>query len=81
MQISSLLSAAVSLAAIVTSAPTKTIDERAASPSQCSQWASVQTGPYTVSNDLWGESSASPGGSQCFAIDGLSGTTLKWHST
>lgn len=80
MQISSLLSVAVSLAAIVTSAPTKTIDERAASPSQCSQWATVQTGPYTVSNDLWGEDSASSG-SQCFAVDGLSGTTLKWHTT
>ena len=80
MKTSFLLSVAASLATIVRSAPTNTLDERATSATECTAWASVETGSYTVYNNLWGESSASSG-SQCFAIDGLSGTTLKWHTS
>ena len=59
--------------------PTKTIEERGTA-THCGQWDSVQTGAYTVYNDLWGMSAAKSG-SQCFGIDGLSGSTLKWHAT
>ncbi|KAM0797520.1 endoglucanase A precursor [Usnea florida] len=58
--------------------PTKTIQERGTT--YCGQWDSVQTGDYTVYNDLWGISAAKSG-SQCFGVDGLSGSTLKWHTT
>ena len=59
--------------------PTKTIQERGTT-TYCGQWDSVQTGDYTVYNDLWGMSAAKSG-SQCFGVDGLSGSTLKWHTT
>ena len=70
--------AASSLFALVSGAPSKSVQERAAT--HCGQWDSVQTGMYTVYNNLWGESAASSG-SQCFGVDGLSGSTLKWHTT
>ena len=59
--------------------PTKTIQERGTT-THCGQWDSVQTGAYTVYNDLWGISAAKSG-NQCFVVDGLSGSTLKWHTT
>ena len=68
--------AAASLAAIASAAPT-TVVKRADS---CAQWGSVVTGTYTVYNNLWGESAATSG-SECFGVDGLSGTTVKWHTT
>lgn len=46
----------------------------------CGQWDSIETGSYTVYNNLWGEDSATSG-SQCFGVDGLSGDTLSWHTT
>lgn len=64
------------LTALATAVPTRTLIPRADS---CAQYATVQTGPYTVSNNLWGEGSATSG-SQCMGVDGLSGTTLKWHT-
>ena len=72
------LFSAASLLVLVSAAPSKTIEERAAS--NCGQWDTVQTGTYTVYNNLWGESAASSG-SQCMSVDGLSGSTLKWHTT
>jgi len=64
------LFSAASLLVLVSAAPSKTIEERAAS--NCGQWDTVQTGTYTVYNNLWGESAASSG-SQCMSVDGLSG--------
>jgi xyloglucan-specific endo-beta-1,4-glucanase len=59
--------------------PTKTqpFDKRATT--LCGQWDSVQTGGYTVYNNLWGASSGS--GSQCLTVDGMSNGLLKWSST
>ena len=59
--------------------PTKTMQERGTT-THCGQWDSVQTGAYTVYNDLWGISAAKSG-NQCFGVDGLSGSTLEWHTT
>lgn len=64
------------LATLAAAVPTKTIQERA---NKCGQWDTVETGSYTVYNNLWGASAGS--GNQCFGVDGLSGTTLKWHTT
>lgn len=66
-----------SVAALAVAAPTKTIEKRA---QNCEQYGSVTTGSYIVYNDLWGESGATSG-SQCFEVDGLSGTTLSWKTT
>ena len=46
----------------------------------CGQWDSVETGSYTVYNNLWGEDAATSG-SECFGVDGLSGDTISWHTT
>ena len=70
------LIAAASLSALVIAAPTPTIEKRA---DKCGLWDTVQTGGYLVANNLWGYQSGS--GSQCFGVDGLSGTTLKWHTS
>ena len=51
------------------------LEERA---TKCGQWDSIETGTYTVYNDLWGQSAGL--GSQCIGVDGLSGTTLNWHT-
>jgi xyloglucan-specific endo-beta-1,4-glucanase len=72
-------STSVSIAALAVaaaSAPTNTV-KRADS---CGQWDSIQTGSYTVYNNLWGESAATSG-SQCFGVDGLSGNTVSWHTS
>jgi len=66
-----------SLAALVAASPTRTLQKRADS---CGQWDTIQTGTYTVYQDLWGESSATSG-SQCSGVDSLSGSTLAWHTT
>ena len=69
----------ISVQNLAIAVPTKTIQERGTT-THCGQWDSVQTGAYTVYNDLWGISAAKSG-SQCFGVDGLSGSTLKWHTT
>lgn len=67
---------AASAAALATAAPTSTIDKRA---DICEQYGSAVTGTYTVYNNLWGSQGAT--GSECTTVDGLSGSTVKWHST
>lgn len=67
---------AVSLLALAAATPTRTINKRAT----CGQWDSIQTGAYTVYNDLWGESGATSG-SGCIAVNGISVNTLSWDST
>jgi len=66
----------VSMAALAAAAPTQVV-KRA---TECGQYDTVETGSYTVYNNLWGESAATSG-SQCFAVNGLSGTTVKWDTT
>lgn len=63
-------------AAVASAAPTSTIEKRA---DICAQYGSTVTGSFTVYNNLWGESGAT--GSECTGVDGLSGSTVKWHST
>ncbi|KAF2660081.1 glycoside hydrolase family 12 protein [Lophiostoma macrostomum CBS 122681] len=70
------LSVAAGLASLAVATPTQTIEKRADS---CGQWDSVVTGSYTLYQDLWGTSSATSG-SQCSGVDGLSSSTLKWHT-
>lgn len=69
------LAAAAAIFTSVMAAPTKTIEKRA---NHCGLWDSVQTGGYSVYNNLWGYQSGS--GSQCFEVNGLSGTTLNWQT-
>lgn len=64
-------------AAVVSAAPSKTLNRRA---DFCDQWGSVETGSYTVYNNLWGEANADSG-SQCTGVDSLSGSTLAWHTS
>ncbi|KAI4682677.1 uncharacterized protein J4E84_007141 [Alternaria hordeiaustralica] len=76
MKFSALLIA--STASLALAVPTATIQKRA---DYCGQWDSAVTGDYTVYNNLWGQADATPGGSQCTGVDGLSGRTLKWHTS
>lgn len=75
MKVSNSLAAA-SMAALVAAAPTGTV-KRA---SECGQYDTVETGSYTVYNNLWGEAEATSG-SQCFGVTGLSGSTIAWETT
>ncbi|KAF2093768.1 endoglucanase A precursor [Rhizodiscina lignyota] len=65
------------LSALAAASPTRTLQKRADS---CGQYDTIQTGDYTVYQNLWGESSATSG-SQCSGVDSLSGSTLAWHTT
>lgn len=58
-------------------APSKTINERATEI--CGQWDSIQTGTYTLYQDLWGISAATSG-SQCSTYVSLSGSTIAWST-
>ena len=75
MKFSALLIA--STASLALAVPTATIQKRA---DYCGQWDSAVTGDYTVYNNLWGQADATSG-SQCTGVDGLSGRTLKWHTS
>ncbi|KAI8932654.1 hypothetical protein NX059_010150 [Plenodomus lindquistii] len=66
-----------STASLALAAPTATIQKRA---DYCGQWDSAVTGTYTVYNNLWGQGDATSG-SQCTGVDGLSGNTVKWHTS
>lgn len=68
--------AAVALFALTNASPTP-VQKRADS---CGQWDSVKTGTYTVYNNLWGRDAATSG-SQCYGVDGLSGSTVSWHTS
>lgn len=75
MKFSALLIA--STASLALAVPTATVQKRA---DYCGQWDSTVTGDYTVYNNLWGQADATSG-SQCTGVDGLSGKTLKWHTS
>lgn len=59
-------------------APSKTINERATQI--CGQWDSIQTGSYTLYQDLWGMDSATSG-SQCSTFESLNGDTIAWSTS
>lgn len=58
--------------------PSKTIEKRATTI--CGQWDTVETGTYTLYQDLWGESAATSG-SQCSTFTSLSGNTIVWSTS
>jgi xyloglucan-specific endo-beta-1,4-glucanase len=58
--------------------PSKTIEKRATQI--CGQWDTVQTGTYTLYQDLWGESAATSG-SQCSTFNSLSGSNIAWSTS
>ncbi|KAK4504735.1 hypothetical protein PRZ48_002697 [Zasmidium cellare] len=64
------------LAGLAAAAPRNTIRQA----NNCEQYASVQTGTYTVYNNLWNESAATSG-SQCFSVTGLANNVLSWVTT
>ncbi|KFY02849.1 hypothetical protein O988_01848 [Pseudogymnoascus sp. VKM F-3808] len=73
------LIAALAPALVAASAiPTKTIAERATEI--CGQWDTVQTGTYTLYQDLWGIDAATSG-SQCSTFDSLNGDTIAWSTS
>jgi hypothetical protein len=45
----------------------------------CDQYGSYHSAPYTVNNNLWGESSGT--GSQCTYVDSISSSGVAWHTT
>ena len=59
-------------------APSKTINERATEI--CGQWDSIQTGSYTLYQDLWGIDAATSG-SQCSTFESLNGDTIAWSTS
>jgi xyloglucan-specific endo-beta-1,4-glucanase len=61
-------------------ATSPTIAARQATPN-CEQWGSIVTGEYTIYNNLWGASSANPGGKQCFSVTSLIGNSVTWSTT
>lgn len=67
---------AAALGGLAAAAPSKTIRQA----SKCAQYDSVQTGSYTVYNNLWNESAATSG-SQCFSVTGLANNVLSWVTT
>ena len=71
-----IIPAVVGLATLAAAAPTQTLEER--STQICGQWDSVQTGSYTLYQDLWNEASGT--GSQCTTYNSLSGNTISWST-
>jgi xyloglucan-specific endo-beta-1,4-glucanase len=45
----------------------------------CTQYGSYESGAYSVSNNLWGESAGS--GSQCTKVNSISGSGVSWSTT
>lgn len=64
------------LGAAAASASAAGLDRRAAF---CGLWDTVDTGPYTLANNLWGYASGS--GSECTSLDSASGSTIAWSTT
>jgi xyloglucan-specific endo-beta-1,4-glucanase len=58
--------------------PSRSLEKRATTV--CDDWGTVQTGTYTVYNNLWGKSAASSG-SQCTTVTSVSGSTLVWSTS
>lgn len=67
---------ASALATLAIASPTPVI-KRA---ENCEQYGSVETGDYTIYNNLWGQAQATSG-SQCFSVTGLADNVLSWATT
>ncbi|CAH0022241.1 unnamed protein product [Clonostachys rhizophaga] len=71
------------LATLVAAAPsqnptrTQPLEKRAST--LCGQWDSVETGGYTIYNNLWGQDNGS--GSQCLTVEGVTNGLAAWSST
>ncbi|KAK7542002.1 endoglucanase A precursor [Phyllosticta citribraziliensis] len=63
-------------ASLASAAPSRTLVKRA---DTCEQYGTIQTGSYTVYNNLWGQGNADSG-SQCTGVDSLDGETVAWHT-
>ncbi|KAF2622527.1 glycoside hydrolase family 12 protein [Macroventuria anomochaeta] len=68
-----------STAALTLAAPTTPATVLSKRADFCGQWDNQVQGSYTIYNNLWGRDQATSG-SQCTGVDGLSGSTLKWHT-
>lgn len=68
-----------STAALALAAPTTPASALSKRADFCGQWDNQVQGSYTIYNNLWGRDQATSG-SQCTGVDGLSGSTLKWHT-
>ncbi|KFY40072.1 hypothetical protein V494_03683 [Pseudogymnoascus sp. VKM F-4513 (FW-928)] len=80
MKLLALLAPALAAASAIPASapvPSKTIKERATEI--CGQWDSIQTGSYTLYQDLWGIDAATSG-SQCSTYESLSGDTIAWST-
>lgn len=78
MKLSTLITFATT-AAFATAAPTSPASGLSKRADFCGQWDNQVQGSYTIYNNLWGRDQATSG-SQCTGVDGLSGSTLKWHT-
>jgi len=61
-------------------APSPVLEERA-TPSQCGQYSTLQTGAFTLASNEWGATTSGTSGSQCSYIAGLQGSSLSWWTT
>lgn len=59
--------------------PTRTQPLEKRATTVCGQWDSVQTGTYTIYNNLWGKDSGT--GSQCLTVDGITSGLVKWSTS
>lgn len=59
--------------------PTKTQPLEKRATTVCGQWDSVETGTYTIYNNLWGRDSGT--GSQCLTVDGITSNLVKWSTS
>lgn len=78
MKFSTLFSVA-STASLALAAPTTPASALSKRADFCGQWDTSVQGSYTIYNNLWNKGQATSG-SQCTGVDGLSGSTLKWHT-
>lgn len=67
------------VAALASASPAPTPVEKRAATSICGQWDTVETGTYTVYQDLWNEDAGT--GSQCTTVDSLTDSTLAWSTS
>lgn len=69
----------LSLASLALATPTRVLQPRATEI--CGQWDSVETGTYTVYQDLWGQDNADSG-SQCTTVESAGDDgTLSWSTS
>ncbi|CAI6088370.1 hypothetical protein V2G26_018532 [Clonostachys chloroleuca] len=59
--------------------PTRTQPLEKRATTLCGQWDSVETGGYTIYNNLWGQDNGS--GSQCLTVEGVTDGLAAWSST